>query len=457
MSTINRDDIAGIVDDRSQEGIFRVRGDAFIDPQLFELEMVRVFESTWIFLGLESQVARPHDFMTAHIGRQPVLIARGADGKLGCFLNICRHRGTLLCPLKKGNQRVHLCRYHGWVYDSSGRNVSIPGKDIGQYPPAFDAESHDLIPVARFKSYRGLMFASLSADVPTLEDHLGDARIFLDLVIDQAPTGLEYLPGSVNYTFDANWKFQFENGLDYYHFETVHSSFVEVLKQRATRAPAAAAQVGMLTDPAPPGQGTFSFGAGHSVMWSIGVPGQGPESRPLGRDAQLLESAVMRFGESAARWMLRHRNLTIFPNLQIIDIQSLQFRTWRPLAVDKTEMTSNCVAPIGENPEARRFRIRQYEDFFNPSGLATSDDNIIYEFCQDGFQATAAGATQGHVRGLGTPPDERKNYAAQLGLQDSSAWTYGPAGFGDETGFHAGWREWHRLLMQESDPGIANN
>lgn len=455
MSAFSPSSIDGIVDDRPQEGIFRIRREAFLDPQIFDLEMARIFESTWVFIGLESQVPKPHDFVTAQIGRQPIIIARGADGKVSCFLNSCRHRGTLLCPLKKGNQKIHVCRYHGWAYDSSGHNVSIPGKDIGQYSQAFDAEDHDLIPVARLDSYRGFMFASLSAAVPTLEEHLGDARIFLDLIADQAPNGLEYVPGSVNYTFDANWKFQFENGLDYYHFETVHSSFVEVLKQRAARAPISPAQGGMLTDPGVPGQGTFSFGNGHSVMWSIGVPGQGPESRPLGRDAQLLESARERFGESYTRWMLRHRNLTIFPNLQIIDIQSLQFRTWQPLSVDKTEMTSNCIAPIGESSEARRFRIRQYEDFFNPSGLATSDDNVTYEYCQDGYSAIAAGNTQGYVRGLGAPPEDRKNYGGELGLKESSPWTYGPAGFGDETGFHAGWREWRRLLLQENTKNPA--
>lgn len=434
-----------MIDDRPAEAIFGVRREAFVDPAIFELEIARIFEGSWLFVGLESQLGRPHDFVTGHLGRQPILITRGADGQLGCFLNSCRHRGTLLCPFRGGNSKVHVCRYHGWAYDSGGRNVSVSRHDIGQYPQGFNDADHDLVPVARFESYRGLMFASLSADVPSLEEHLGDARIFIDLIADQAPDGLELVPGAVQYTFDANWKFQFENGLDYYHFETVHSSFVEVLGKRATRnvIPAEAAA---LRDPEPPGQGTFSFGNGHSVMWSIGVPGQGAESRPLGRDQRLLDSARQRFGKERAQWMLRHRNLTIFPNLQIIDIQSLQFRTWRPLAVDRTEMTSHCVGPIGESAEARRFRIRQYEDFFNPSGLATADDNVTYEYCQSGYAALTAGATQGYLRGMGEPPEDRKNYGTALGLDEASAWTYGTAGFGDETGFQSGWREWRRLM-----------
>ena len=103
------------------------------------------------------------------------------------------------------------------------------------------------------------------------------------------------------------------------------------------------------------------------------------------------------------KWMLRQRNLTIFPNLQIIDISSAQLRTWRPLAPDKTEMVSYCLAPVGESAAARTLRIRNYEDFFNASGLATSDDNVMYELCQTGYEATSAGPTQGYLRGAAQP------------------------------------------------------
>ncbi len=442
-----------LLDDRPEEGIFRVSRDVFLDPRLFELEMSRIFESTWIFIGLENQVAKPHDFVTTHIGRQPVILMRDANGKLGCFLNSCRHRGTLLAPFSKGNQKFHVCRYHGWSYDSSGRNIAITDQKDGQYSQAFEAESHDLVPVARLASYRGFVFASLAPNVPTIEEHLGDARVFLDLIAEQAPQGLECISGTVAYTFDANWKLQFENGLDFYHFATTHSSYIDVLKHRAQRAPApVAAPAGVPQELEPDAQGTFSFPRGHSVMWSI-RPGQ--EQRALARDNALLEDVKKRAAKSHMTWMMRQRNLTIYPNLQIIDIQSLQLRTWQPLAVDKTRMTSHCLAPIGESREARRFRIRQYEDFFNPSGLATSDDNVMYELCQSGFQAGAAGHAQGYARGLGARPESQRNYAGDLDLKKVE-WKYGPVSFGDETCFHAGYREWRRLLLRDGEDTLRS-
>lgn len=449
-SYVNDVSIAALVDDRATDGIFRVHREAFLDPRIFELEMSRIFESTWVFIGLESQVAKPHDFITADIGRQPVILTRNAEGKLACFLNSCRHRGMLLCPFSKGNQKFHVCRYHGWSYDSSGRNIAITDQKDGQYPSAFDKENHDLVSVARLESYRGFVFASLSPDVPTLQEHLGGASVFLDLVADQAPNGLEYVSGTVDYTFDANWKLQFENGLDFYHFGSTHSSYVDILKLRAQRAVAPdATQTGvkLASEPNEQGQGTFSFPRGHSVMWSTLQPGQ--EQR-LSDGKGLQMNAKARAGEVRWKWMMRQRNLTIFPNLQIIDLQSmqlsLQLRTWQPLAVDKTRMLSHCLAPIGESFDERRSRIRRYEDFFNPSGLATSDDNVMYEFCQSGYRAIAAGATQGYVRGLGKPTENQRDYAGELGLDNCES-VYGSMAFGNETCFHAGYREWQRLLL----------
>jgi benzoate/toluate 1,2-dioxygenase alpha subunit/2,4,5-trichlorophenoxyacetic acid oxygenase 1 len=441
-------EVRQFVDDRPGDGVFRVRHDAFLNPQLFELEMARIFESTWVYVGLENEIAKPHDFVTTQIGRVPIMLTRDGDGTVRGFLNSCRHRGTLLCPFHQGHQRVHVCRYHGWTYDSGGRNLGITGQEDGQYPTAFLSDNHDLQALPKVQSYRGFIFASLSAAVPALETHLGEARMFLDLIADQGPRGLEYVPGTVTYTFDANWKYQFENGLDYYHFAPTHSSFVQILRQR----PPTAVPPGMasdLNDPDPPAQGTYSFPYGHAVTWSVGVAGQGPERRPLPRDPALFAEIRAAQGATRTKWLLRQRNLTIFPNLQIVDIQSLQLRIWQPLAVAKTRMISNCLAPIGEHPDARRFRIRHYEEFFNPSGLATADDNVMYAFCQAGYAAAAARTdSQGYARGLGARPTDQHQYAAELGLQEP-IWREGSRDFGDESCFHAGYREWLRLLARE--------
>lgn len=443
--------ISKLVDDRPQERVFQVDRSIFTDPKVFEAELRYIFEATWNFVGLESQVARPNDFFTTHIGRHPILVTRSAEGKIGAFLNTCRHRGTIVCPFKQGRQKFHVCRYHGWAYDSSGRNISVTEEASGQYPPSFSNANHDLIPVARLGNYRGFLFASLSPDVPPIEDFLGDTRIFFDLIVDQSETGeVEFVPGASAYTFDGNWKLQFENGLDYYHFSTTHSSYVDILRKRQA---AAGSEAGFSSESADEkeGQGSFSFDYGHAVNWSIKRTQL--YGRPLGADSSRLDAVRERVGATRAKWMLRQRNLTIFPNLQVIDIMSAQVRTWRPLAPDKTEMVSHCLAPVGESAAARTLRIRNYEDFFNASGLASSDDNVMYEFCQTGYEATTAGPTQGYLRGAAEPGVGPSLHADELGIRPPE-WSFGAVTFGGETNFHPGYREWRRLLQRAAGAAV---
>lgn len=434
-----------LIDDRPNEGIFRVDRDVYLDPQLFELEMARIFEATWVFLGLTSEVEQRHDFITRNIGRQPVLITKNQQGEICGFLNSCRHRGTLLCPTGSGNKQFHSCAYHGWTYNSGGALLDLTDQKTGHYPADFEQQNHDLVSIPRLESYRGFLFGSLAADVPTLSDHLGGAKALIDLVADQAPDGLEFLPGGSRYTFDGNWKLQFENGLDAYHFASTHASFVDIVRQRPPRQVPEHIER-FADDNNSVVAGTVSFDRGHAMSWSKGAPGQEPAGRPLPYDQQNYDRVSETVGEDRLSWMLRQRNLTIFPNLQIIDIQSLQVRTWEPLAADKTRMVSHCLAPKGESPDARRFRIRQYEEFFNAGGLASSDDNVMYELSQAGLLATTAGTPQGFSRGMAAGPADVDSYRGlALSAARKSANEAG-LGFGDETGIHAGYREWLRLM-----------
>jgi phenylpropionate dioxygenase-like ring-hydroxylating dioxygenase large terminal subunit len=106
--------IRRLVDDRVEDGYFSVNRDIFRDPAIFELEMRHIFEGTWVFLGLEAQVPKPHDFYTTWIGRHPVVVSRDRAGRLHCFINSCRHRGAIVCHTMRGNRKFHVCQYH-WL------------------------------------------------------------------------------------------------------------------------------------------------------------------------------------------------------------------------------------------------------------------------------------------------------------------------------------------------------
>lgn len=429
-----------LIDDRPEEGVFRVHRDVFRDPAVFARELQQFFEQGWVFIAHASQIPNANDFHTFQMGRQPLVVMRDAEGTLRCFHNSCRHKGAMVCHQRKGNRRSHVCQYHGWAYNTAGANIGVKAHAKGEYTPAFDTESHDLMPVARFEEYRGFYFASLNPDVQSLADYLGDARVFIDMVVDQSPDGVELVPGTVTYNFNANWKLQLENTLDAYHFTSTHPSFLRLLDRRArqperTDIEKAIWQADKKTEEM---MGSFGLPNGHALVWST-TPEQNHPLYPR------LDELTARMGAVRARWMLRTRQLNIFPNLQLASNAALQMRVIRPIGVDKTEITSYCVAPVGENAEQRRQRLRQYEDFFNPSGLATPDDTMTYEDCQRGFATGDIEWQQGYARGMGTVQAGPDSHANELGIHPLHA-VSGTFDMSDETVFHAMYRHWKGVM-----------
>jgi len=432
-------DIAFYVDDRPAEGVFRVHHDVYTDAELFELEQRFIFERTWNFLALESQLPSPHDYVTTQIGRTPVLLSRAANGSVAAFVNACRHKGSRLCHAEAGNAKYHVCPYHGWAYDAAGRNIDIKDRATGSYPAAFDAEDHDLLPIARVASYKGLLFGSLAADVPPLEVFLGDVRVFLDLVMEQGPLGMECVPGRSVYTYRANWKLQMDNGLDPYHLTSTHTSYMQLQgRRRKGEGHVEARQFDWAKRAAAEGGG-ISLHHGHSLIWLNQAE---PEKRPT---FHTRDEIAARVGAERAEWMIKARNVHVFPNMQLADSISLMLRTFRPVSVDRTEMRSFCLAPIGEDPERRAWRLRQFEDFFNPGGMATPDDTVVYEECQRGLSARPMAFLQGYSRGLAALQGSGDPVAAALDIQPQAS-ARGPFEMFNEVAFHAPYREWARLL-----------
>jgi anthranilate 1,2-dioxygenase (deaminating, decarboxylating) large subunit len=383
------DFIEGCIDFRPEDGVYRIARDMFTEPELFDLEMELIFEKVWIYACHESEIPKPNDFITVQIGRQPLIVNRDGQGNLNAMVNACEHRGATLTRVAKGNQSTFTCPFHAWCYKSDGRLVKV--KAPTEYCDDFDKSSRSL-KKARIASYRGFVFVSLDTSATdTLEDYLGDTRVFLDLMVEQSPTGeLEVLPGKSAYTFAGNWKLQNENGVDGYHVSTVHYNYVSTVQYRQQLNAQKGTGPKDMLDYSKLGAGDdttddgwFSFKNGHNVLFSD-MPN--PTVRP--GYATVMPYLVEKYGQKRAEWaMHRLRNLNLYPSLFFMDQISSQLRIIRPVAWNKTEVISQCIGVKGESAEARRNRIRQFEDFFNVSGLGTPDDLVEFREQQRGFQA----------------------------------------------------------------------
>ena len=104
----------------------RVHRKLYTDPEIFELEMARIFGRAWIYVGHDSQVAAPGDYIATRMGRQPVVMVRHADGEVHVVHNRCAHRGAMVVGDEAGHVDEFVCCYHGWTYDTDGRLKSVP-------------------------------------------------------------------------------------------------------------------------------------------------------------------------------------------------------------------------------------------------------------------------------------------------------------------------------------------
>ncbi len=367
-------------------GEYKLDREVFTDPALFELEMRHIFEGNWVFVAHESQLAKPHDFLTTTIGRQPVVLMKQANGGIGGFINVCSHRGARVCREKRGNKKIFSCGFHGWSYDSAGALVNVTDEKGGAYPASFDRRNFGLRPVAKLENYRGFIFASLNPDVVPLTEYLAGARAFIDLYADQSQDGkFELLRGSTRYTYKGNWKLQVENGLDGYHVDAVHANYVMTATRRIAGASNNSTKVVDLSAIPQTGGGFFAFDHGHAILW---LDYKNFQDRP---NFENREKYLKDFGPQRTQWMCqRIRNLLLFPNVFLMDQTSTQIRIIRPISVNETEVTTYCIAPAGESGKSRAVRIRQYEDFFNASGMATPDDLTEFNNCQIGFNGRAS-------------------------------------------------------------------
>ncbi|MDB5582970.1 MAG: hypothetical protein JWR80_8146 [Bradyrhizobium sp.] len=430
--------IENLVDDRVSDGVFAVNREIFTDQQLFDLEMTHIFEKTWNFLGFEATIAKPHDFFTTWIGRVSTLVTRKADGGIGGFLNKCPHKGARVCQDEQGSSRIFVCPYHAWSFDSAGKLVGIKENAAGAYTESFKALDHGLEQIARIESYRGLIFGSLSPDVPSLEDFLGSMKFFIDIAMDQGPQGMEPIPGRSVFSYRANWKMQLDNGLDSYHLTTAHHTFLDVMNRRRSGSGNVSANTLDFARTMSETQSGFTFPNGHCA---IVTEFAAKDRRPFID----MDEIASRVPPERAQFVDLAYNTLVFPNMQLIQNTALAIRVFRPLAPDLTEMHYYCLGAIGESNQNRALRLRAFEDFYNASGLATPDDSAVYELCQEGMLAGGNPWLQGYMRGMATMEQGSGEHARKFGLETDQTST-GTLKTGVEMSLHAPYRQWARMM-----------
>jgi choline monooxygenase len=189
------------------------------DKDLFDLEMVRVFARSWVWLGDTEDLRKPGDFITGNIGYQPVVVVRTAAGEIKGFLNNCRHRASAVVDGPQGNCGSSMvCPYHNWAYDLDGRLIGIPDR-VRMYPDGIDMTEWGLVPLRVEVVWNKLVFGCLSHKAPAFREWIAP---IVDRYDRYGIGSFSRYPRELVQEYPINWKAFVENSNDDYHVRFVH-------------------------------------------------------------------------------------------------------------------------------------------------------------------------------------------------------------------------------------------
>ena len=127
------------------ESTFEVPSINYHHPDLWRLEVDRIFRRVPLVLGFGAELPEPGSYRALTVVGVPILLVRGTDGVVRSFVNMCSHRGAIVVEEGNGRARRFACPYHAWTYTDDGALVGIRGRDMfGE----IDVDSHGLTPLA---------------------------------------------------------------------------------------------------------------------------------------------------------------------------------------------------------------------------------------------------------------------------------------------------------------------
>jgi benzoate/toluate 1,2-dioxygenase subunit alpha len=399
----------------------RVHRRVYADADLFELEMERIFGRAWLFVGHGSQVPNPGDYVTTELGRQPVIMVRHRDGSVQVLLNRCTHRGAKVVSERRGHAQRLVCCYHGWAFDTDGTLVTVPvSEGCGE---GFDQGALGLAHTPRVGEYRGFVFASLAANGPSFEDHIGPMKGNIDDLVDRAPDGTLALDSGMHrYVYNGNWKLQVENVLDSYHVPFGHASTVN--KQGVQFARREGDQKGAAVietekkQTAASWKDRKSFIAGNGHGWTSNTTlDEGKRSSPVFDEyKQVLAQKV---GAERAEQILTPRlhNSLIYPNMSIMGL-NIHVRVIKPISVDRTEVNVYPIRLLGAPEAMNAANIRLLNVTHSAASFVQTDDLESFVRAQKGLQSRMTDWVD-ISRGLGAEePDRATNTTRELATHE---------------------------------------
>jgi Rieske 2Fe-2S family protein len=287
----------------------------YYSPEIFEREIERIYHRQWLYFGHLSQLQQPGDYIAREMVGEGVIVTRTKDDEIRGFLNVCRHRGTRLCPVGSGHKERFICPYHQWSYALDGRLLNAPTIPDGD---RIHYEDWGLHPV-QVEVWHGFVFVCLG--VEPLEP-LASLLAECESGFSRAETERLKEACSITYDFPVNWKVVMEGFFECYHCPAGHPALTPVVDVRAYEA-----------DPDDPGGEPWQYSKSQCTFR--------PGAQSLSMDGRFVSRKLLgEFGADVTSAAGFNIGAYIQPSGTQVDVyadhvSALQFH---PVSIDRTEM-----------------------------------------------------------------------------------------------------------------------
>jgi nitrite reductase/ring-hydroxylating ferredoxin subunit len=301
----------------------------YASSEIHNKDIQSIFRKRWQYFCPAVRVQEQGDTAVGFAGDVPIVVARGDDGVLRGFVNMCRHRGYRVAHADQKNCKRLVCRYHAWSYWTDGTLANAPGSQDEQ---GFPKDDLGLKPVSVME-WGPMILVNPDADAPEFFDAHPEieseaARIGMDLDLHNYDFVREEVAEVA-----SNWKVWYDNFVECYHCDNIHrGSFAAAYESDVKSVDTRYCKTFMASRFAPKADGT---------------------KVKLRAD--------------------NYRSLSIFPGFLFLQQDELMILSqMRPLGPEVTEQKVHYFAPKGSDPQRVEDWIELWEQTFAEDGEAVA-------------------------------------------------------------------------------------
>ena len=368
----------------------QISREIFVNEEIYQRELEQVFARSWLFVGHESQIAKPGDYFISGMGEESVILCRDREGEVHVFLNSCRHRGMKVCRYDDGNTPVFTCPYHGWSYATDGKLVGVPFFKSA-YHEEIDKTQWGLIEVAQLFIYKGTIWATWDKTAPSFLEYLGDFKMFLDLSLDSwdgSEGGSEIIGGVQKWMIPCNWKFPAENfsGDSYHNISHRSVDMVGIGPSGTGRRD---------TDERNQARRLHILFPERGHQTGAYVLPKDVDSPPAYQDSPVVSEYFAHCEETRLRVRGEWGRLVgspgeIFPNTALHPRQPRTMAVWHPRGVHQTEVWRWYLVDRAAPSEVKNYLREYYIRYSGPGGLTEQDDMENWNYAHSASRGTIA-------------------------------------------------------------------